>query len=138
MVRYTGFQMMKARIDDALCVEIDAAARQAGVSRSQFMRAALVERLGRCGAGEAVVSPKPSGAKKSIHVQLDASETIAIDAAAATLGMKRNQWIVKRIRGALWNGKGELHPAPVTANAIGSAVFQLQQMVGTSIRRSVP
>lgn len=128
--------MLKARIDDALCVELDAAARQVGVSRSQFLRAALEEKLASTGAGEAVFSPKPTGAKKSIHVQLDASETAAIDTAAATLGMKRNQWIVRRIRGALWNGKGEVHPAPATADAIGSAVYQLQQM-GRNLNQAV-
>lgn len=137
VVRYTGFKMMlKARIDDALCVEIDAAAQQAGVSRSQFARAALEEKLRRQGAVDAVSPHQRTGEKKSIHVQLVASETDAIDRAAACLGMKRNQWIVKRIRGALWDGKGNLYPSPSTADAIGGAVFQLQQ-IGRNLNQAV-
>lgn len=137
VVRYTGFKMMlKARIDDALCVEIDAAAQQAGVSRSQFARAALEEKLRRQGAADMAIAPRRTGEKKSIHVQLFASETDAIDRAAASLGMKRNQWIVKRLRGALWDGKGTLRPSPSTADAIGGAVFQLQQ-IGRNLNQAV-
>lgn len=128
--------MLKVRLDDALCVDVDAAARRAGVSRSQFARAALEEKLRGQGGVAAASSPRQAGQRKSLHVRLDASETDAIDRAAAGLGMKRNQWIVKRLQGALWDRKGDLHPSPSTADAIGGAVFQLQQ-IGRNLNQAV-
>ena len=137
MVRYTGSEMMlKVRIEDTLSANIDAAARDAGVSRSQFTRAALEEKLRGQGAPRAPSAAVQDGEKKQVHVRLAASETAAIDAAAAAFGMKRNQWIVKRIRGALWDGKGEVRPSPAAADAIGGAVYQLQQM-GRNLNQAV-
>lgn len=128
--------MLKVRIDEALRVDVDAAAHRVGVSRSQFARTALAEKLRGQGTADAASSPQQVGHRKSLHVRLDASETDAIDGVAARLGMKRNQWIVKRIRGALWDGKGNLHPSPSTADAIGGAVFQLQQ-IGRNLNQAV-
>lgn len=128
--------VLNVRIDDALGDRIEAAARAAGVSRSQFARSLLEEKLSRQGAvSTEKVSPSP-GTKKSVHVRLDEAETAAIDRVATSMGMKRNQWIVKRIRGSLWNGRGEARPAPTTADAIGTAVFQLQQ-IGRNLNQAV-
>lgn len=128
--------MLKVRIEDALSAEIDAAARDAGVSRSQFTRSALEEKLRGQGTPRTPGAARQVGEKKQVHVRLVASETAAIDAAAAAFGMKRNQWIVKRIRGALWDGKGEVRPSPAAADAIGGAVYQLQQM-GRNLNQAV-
>lgn len=128
--------MLKVRIDEALCVEVDAAAHRAGVSRSQFARVALEEKARGQVVADAASSPQQAGLRKSIHVRLHAPETDAIDRAAASLGMKRNQWIVKRIRGALWDGTDNLRPSPSTADAIGGAVFQLQQ-IGRNLNQAV-
>lgn len=120
-----------------LCAPKSTQRRSRPVCRARSSsRAALQEKLRRQGAADAASLPQRTGAKKSIHVQLVASETAVIDRAAAGLGMKRNQWIVKRLRGALWDEKGNLHPSPSTADAIGGAVFQLQQ-IGRNLNQAV-
>lgn len=122
------------RLEDAILAAIDASAAEEGITRSRWI-ARLIER--EINVTSASHPPAVSrGPRGKLHLRVDRRDVDAIDQVAGKLGVRRNQWIERVIKGKLWAGEGRLAPLPVTAAAMTEAVGQIVR-IGRNVNQAV-
>lgn len=123
------------RIEDDLASLIDALARAAGMTRSAWIRRALIGALQRRPA-EVRDVPRSGTASEKLSLRLSASEVSAIDLVARQADLTRAQWLKRTIRWQLWNRAGELRLTTPNHDAILKLAVQVRA-IGRSLNQAV-
>jgi predicted HicB family RNase H-like nuclease len=115
------------RIDDELGDAASAAAQAEGITRSRWV-ARLIERE----LAGALPAKKPKkflrGVKRNLHLRCTDAFACAIDTAASAYGMKRNQWIYRRLQGGLVDDWGKVIPSPLVEQELYAANALLHRL----------
>jgi hypothetical protein len=122
-------------IDDDVATKMTAAAQAEGLTRSRWV-ARLIER-------ELDSRPAPSkppkrhrGETVKLHLRIDAPVMDAIDAAANSAGMKRNQWVKNVLASRVFNKDGEIVLSPILRQQFTDQRGQLLA-IGRNINQAV-
>lgn len=117
---------------------IKAATDAEGVTRNQWI-ARLIERELDTAASPPSPSPprrRRGGEKKFVALRIDAADRDAVDRAAARLGMRRSQWIARRIRGGISTAAESVLPSRETHLQAAEAIAQIVR-IGRNVNQAV-
>lgn len=124
------------RFDDKCGPALEIAAAKDGISRSRYVARLIERELAELGPQSESFLPRQRGRKKIVVIRLDEGEIAAVDHAAGQLALRRNQWIVRRIRGGLVSEDGSVRLSPVTASALGEIISQVVR-IGRNVNQLV-
>ncbi|MFO0107691.1 MAG: hypothetical protein ACK52H_10580 [Burkholderiales bacterium] len=113
----------------------DAAAQAEGLTRSRWI-ARLIEREL---AARPALPPPPKhrlGDRRYLTLRVDAPVIDAIDVAAHSAGMKRNQWIINVLTSRVFNKDGEILLSPIARQKLTDQRGQLLA-IGRNINQAV-
>ena len=123
------------RIDDDVAIKMNAAAKAEGLTRSRWI-ARLIEREL---AAQPALPPPPKhrlGDRRYLTLRVDAPVIDAIDVAAHSVGMKRNQWIINVLTSRVFSKDGEILLPPIARQKLTDQRGQLLA-IGRNINQAV-
>lgn len=102
------------RIEDDLAQALDLLAKAAGMTRSAWIKRALIDALQKR-PDEIRDVPAFTCPTKLVSMRFPSEEVAAMESVAQQAGLTRAQWIKRTIRWQLWDRAGELRLVPSSA-----------------------
>lgn len=110
------------RIEEDVVEVIDMLAKAAGMSRSRWIKRAIIDALpARQNEIRDVPTgkdPTGEGVSKMLSLRFPVDELSAMDQVAARAGLTRAEWIKRTLRWQLWTRAGEMRLVPSHVRAI--------------------
>ena len=123
------------RIEDDLAQAIDFLAKAAGMTRSAWIKRALIDALQKR-PDEIRDVPEFTCPTKLVSMRFPSEEIAAMETVAQQAGLTRAQWIKRTIRWQLWDRAGELRLVPMSAQSILKLAVQVRA-IGRSLNQAV-
>lgn len=129
---------MKAsfQLDDDVASIIGVLARAAGMSRSAWIRRAVMDAIPARPDEVRYVPGDQSGTTKMVSLRLPVEDIAAMEQVAHDAGLTRAEWIKRTLRWQLWNRASELRLMPESQQNILQVTAQLRAM-GRSLNQAV-
>lgn len=122
-------------VNDETGAAADAAAQAERLTRSRWV-ARLIERELEARPAPAKPPKRHRGETVKLHLRIDAPVMDAIDVAANSAGMTRNQWVKNVLASRVFSKDGEIVLSPILAKKMGDGVGQLLA-IGRNINQAV-
>lgn len=122
-------------IDENVAAKMDAVAHAEGLTRSRWV-ARLIERELAARPAPPTPPKRHRGETVKLHLRIDAPVMDAIDIAANSAGMKRNQWVKNVLASRVFSKDGEIVLSPILRQKLTDQRGQLLA-IGRNINQAV-